>query len=60
MGDIFGQAWSAAQNTIGLEIWELLPDTVRVHAVYEQICRMDAEQMQGRPLFEDIVTEGGR
>lgn len=57
MGDIFGQAWSAAQKTIGPELWERLPDAVRVHAAYEQICRMDMEQMQGVPLFDDTATQ---
>jgi hypothetical protein len=53
MDDIFGQAWSAAKQTVGAEQWERLPDAVRVRAVYKQICRMDAEQMQGVPLFEE-------
>jgi hypothetical protein len=56
MGDIFDEAWSAARKTIGRELWERLPDAVRVHAAYEQICRMNPEQMQGRPLFEDGVN----
>ena len=56
MGDIFDEAWSAARKTIGDELWERLPDAMRVHAAYEQICRMDVEQIQGRPLFEDGVN----
>lgn len=59
MRDIFGQAWSAAQETIGHEQWERLPDAVRVHAVYEQICRMDAEQIKGLPMFEEGVPSAG-
>ena len=57
MDDIFGQAWSAAQKTIGLDLWERLPDAIRVHAAYEQICRMDVDEMHGRPLFGDIGTQ---
>jgi hypothetical protein len=53
MDDIFDQAWSAARQTIGPELWEQLPDAKRVHAAYQQICRMDVKQMEGRPLFED-------
>jgi hypothetical protein len=53
MDDIFDQAWSAARKTIGPDLWERLPDAVRVHATYEQICRMDADEMHGRPLFGD-------
>jgi hypothetical protein len=56
MDDIFGQAWSAAQKTIGPDLWERLPDAIRVHAAYEQICRMEVGEMQGRPLFGDIGT----
>jgi hypothetical protein len=56
MDDIFDEAWSAARRMMGREVWERLPDAVRVHAAYEQICKMDAEQMQGRPLFEDGLT----
>lgn len=56
MDDIFDQAWSAARTTIGPDLWERLPDAARVHAAYEQICRMDADQMQGRPLFGDSPT----
>jgi hypothetical protein len=57
MDDIFGQAWSAAQKTIGPDLWERLPDAIRVHAAYEQICRMDAGEMQGRPLFGDMTAQ---
>jgi hypothetical protein len=56
MDDIFDEAWSAARRMMGREVWERLPDAVRVHAAYEQICKMDAERMQGRPLFEDGLT----
>ncbi|WP_158932120.1 hypothetical protein [Acidisphaera sp. S103] len=57
MDDIFGQAWSAARKTIGPDLWERLPDAVRVHAAYEQICRMDVDEMEGRPLFGDNLTQ---
>ncbi len=55
MDDIFGEAWSAAQKKMNPDQWERLPDAVRVHAVYKQICRMDVEQIQGRPLFGDSI-----
>jgi hypothetical protein len=55
MGDIFGEAWSAAQKMIGPDAWEQLPDAIRVHAVYEQVRGMRTEQTQGRPLFEDVT-----
>jgi hypothetical protein len=57
MDNIFDEAWSAARKTIGPELWERLPDAVRVHATYEQICRMEADQMRGRPLFEDSPNQ---
>jgi hypothetical protein len=53
MDDIFDQAWSAAEKTVGPEIWERLSDAMRIHAVQKQICRMKPEQMQGRPLVGD-------
>jgi hypothetical protein len=53
MSDIFGQAYTAAQKAAGPEQWEKVSDAERMRAIYEQICRMDTQQVQDWPLFEE-------
>jgi hypothetical protein len=53
MSDIFGEAYSAAQKATGPERWERVSDAERMRAIYEQICRMDTQQVRNWPLFDD-------
>ncbi len=53
MNDIFGQAYTAAQKATGIDQWERVSDSERMRAIYEQIRRMDSNEVQRWPLFDD-------
>jgi hypothetical protein len=53
MIDILDEGYGAAQKAIGLDAGERLSDKDRLRAIRHQICRMDAEHLQNRPLFMD-------
>ncbi len=44
MGDYFDQAYSAAQEAVGVDLWERLSDLERLRAVRDQISKVAADQ----------------